>query len=131
MEKKTAFLLAVATLIVGAACGGWGVSHYYGRFVDTWAVNSYAGDASTTLITLGQLRSGNDTNAIGLLEMKLDGDVVGLAAFLTDHPELRLDPINVKILKGARDYRVKFPRKTDSASDQVVARAYELVKGQP
>jgi len=131
MKKTTAFLLALVAFIVGAACGGWGVLHYYGRFTETWAINSLAGDASTTLSTLGQLRSGGDTNAVELLEIKLDGDVVGLGAFLADIPESRRDSTDVKILKAARDYRVKFPRKTGSASDEGVARAFDLVKGQP
>ena len=111
--------------IIGAVCGGWGVGHYL-----TWKLitGSLAADTGMTISTLERLRSGKETNAVELLEIKLDGDLVGLGAFLTEVSKSRRDPTHIKILKMAKDYRTKFPREMDAATSECIANAFVLLE---
>ena len=131
MSKTSAFLLAALALIIGAFAGAWGVAQFYGRFTGNLTSTSLAAEAGTTARILERLRAGNATAAVELLELKLDGAVIGLGAFLAETPASRRDPSHLKMLQIARDYRIKFPRKTNSPEiDDGVARAFGLLDGQ-
>jgi hypothetical protein len=129
--RKKVFLLALAAFLIGVVCGAWGLGQFYGRFMNTLVASSLAADANLAVATLQCLHSGKETNAVELIEIKLDGDVVGLGALLGEVPNSRRDPTNIKVLKRARDYRAKFPRKTDSLTDEGIRRAFALLERQP
>ncbi len=131
MSKTRAFLLALAALVIGAVAGGGGVSKFWGRFTGDLSAGSMAAEASTTVGILKRLRAGDSTNAVELLEIKLDGALIGLGAFLPNIPEARRDPLHIKVVRTARDYRAQFPRTNDSPEiAEGVAHAFTLLDGQ-
>jgi len=130
MSKTHAFLLALAALVIGAVGGGWAVSKFWGRFTSNLSTGSMAAEASTTVGILKRLRAGDSTNAVELLEIKLDGALVGLGAFLPEIPEARRDPLHIKVIRTARDYRAQFPRTNDSPEiAEAIAQAFILLDG--
>lgn len=125
---RSALLLAFTTLMIGAIAGGWTVGWIQARITTHWAGVSSAAEASTTVWTLERLRSGNTTKAVELLESKLDGALIGLGASLSSTPESRRDPALIKTLQSAREYRARFPRKTENPEiDEAVARVFALL----
>jgi hypothetical protein len=128
---KTIIVIALTTFILGAVGGGWGVSLFHGRMTDNLISGSLAAEASTTVGTLTRLRDGNTAEAIELLEIKLDGALIGLGAFLPEIPESRRDPLHIKAVEMAHAYRTRFPRANDSPEiADGVARAFSLLDGQ-
>ena len=130
MSTARAILLAVVYLITGALAGGWGVSYFYWqRFTNDLCVGSLSAEASTTTGILKRLRADDRTNAVELLEVKLNGALVGLGAFLSEIPKSRRDPTNIKAIQMAKDYRAQFPRTNDSPQIQnAIADAFGLLE---
>jgi hypothetical protein len=129
MSKTRALLLALAALIIGAVAGGWGVSKFWGRLTADLSASSMAAEASTTVRILERLRDGNTTGPVELLEIKLDGALIGLGAIIPEIPESRRDPNYIRAVGIARDYRSKFPRTNDSPDvSDGVARAFSLLE---
>ena len=130
MSKTRASFLALAALVIGAVVGGWGVSKFWGRFTGDLSAGSMAAEASTTVSILKRLRAGDLTNAVELLEIELDGALIGLGVFLPDIPEAHREPLHLKVIRTARDYRAHFPRTNESdESAEAVARAFTLLDG--
>jgi hypothetical protein len=77
------------------------------------------------------LRAGKTTNVVELMEVSLDGDLIGLGAFLRDPHELKSDPVSIRVLQRARDYRTQFPHQSGSpVVDQAIIGAFHLLDGQ-
>lgn len=131
MSKRTAVILAVAALIVGILAGGWSVAFFYSRFTSLMVLSSLSGEASTSVAELRWLRAGDTTNVIELLEIHLDGDLIGLTPFLNDRSAFNRDPMYIKSLQTAKDYRTQFPRKSGSPDlDAAADKAFDLLNGQ-
>ena len=132
MSKTRAFLFAFAALVAGTLAGGWGVSKFWERFTGDVLAGSMAAEASTTASILKRLRVGDSTNAVELLELELDGALIGIGACLRDIPDARRDPLHIKAVRMARDYRTHFPR-TNGSSEMAegVARAFTLLGPEP
>jgi hypothetical protein len=131
MSKKVAILLAVVTLLIGGVAGGWAVGVFYERLTTRLAVSYLTAEASVTTETLKRLRAGNTTNAVELLELRLDGDLMGLGSFLDDPRELKNDPTYIKTLQTVKDYRTQFPRKSPSPEvDAGADKVFDLLNGQ-
>ena len=132
MSKKIAVLLIVGALIAGAVAGGYGALCFYIRFTGLLVLNSSAAKTATAVSTLSMLRAGNETNAVELLEIHLDGELVTLGACLADAPVSKRDSMCLGVLQQARDYRVKYPRQSRSRQgDMAVARAFALLNEKP
>ena len=130
MSKTSAFSLALAALVIGAVFGGWAVSRFWGHFTGGLSNGSMAAEAGTTVGILKSLRSGKSTTAVELLEIKLDGALVGLGAGLSDIPAPRRDPLHIRAIQSARDYRSEFPRTNDSPEvAEAIAKAFTLLNG--
>jgi glucose dehydrogenase len=131
MSKRAAIILAVLTLLIGIVAGGWAVGLFYGRLTTRLIVGQLTAEASTTTVILKRLRAGNTTNAVELLEIKLDGDLIGLGAMLADPREFKRDPQYIKTIQMVRDYRTQFPRKSGSPEvDAGADKAFDLLNGQ-
>jgi len=131
MSKRAAIILAVAALFVGVVAGGWGVGVFYSRFTGRLVIGSLTSDAVMSVAELKMLRAGSNTNASELLEIRLDGDLVGLTPFLADRREFDRDPSNIKALQKVRDYRTQYPRKSGSPElDAGADKAFDLLNGQ-
>jgi hypothetical protein len=131
MSKRAAIFLAVSALIIGVLAGGWSVAFYYNRVTSWVVITKMTSEATISVAELEMLRAGQATNTMELLETTIDGDLVGLSPFLTDRREFNRYPSNIKALQTVKDYRAKFPRKTDSAEfDANAAKAFDLLDGQ-
>ena len=131
MSKRAAIILAVAALFVGVVAGGWSVAFYYNRVTSWVVITKMTSEAMMSVAELKMLRTGQTTNTMELLETTIDGDLVGLTPFLNDRREFNRYPSNIKALQTVKDYRTKFPRKTDSAEfDAYAAKAFDLLNGQ-
>lgn len=64
--------------------------------------------ADIALRTLEMLKN-NDTNTTTFLEEQLDATVIALGDELKTMPESRWDSGTLRLLRGARDYRKRFP----------------------
>jgi hypothetical protein len=131
MSKKAAIILAVAALIIGVVAGGWSVAFFYGRFTSWMVTGNLTSDAVRSVAEIKMLRADQTTKAIEFLEMRIDGDLIGLTPFLADRQEFTRDPSNIMALQTVKDYRTKFPRKSDSAElDADADKAFDLLNGQ-
>ena len=61
---------------------------------------------------LQDIREGKTNDAINLLEIKLDGELITF--FNYDKNQPRIDPSQFKIISRISTYRREYPRKTDS-----------------
>jgi len=131
MRKRTAIIFAVAALFVGVVSGGWAVGYFYSRFTSRLVLSSLTSEALSSVYELKNLRAGDTTNTIEILEIRLDGYLIGLTAFLDDRREFDRDPSYVKSLQKVKDYRTHFPRKTDSPEvDAGADKVFDLLNGQ-
>ena len=131
MSKRATIIIAVLALIVGAVAGGWSVAVVYDRLTSRLVIGSLTAEASTTVAELRRLRAGDVTNVVELLEIKVDGDLIGLNPFLADPREFNRDSRYVDALKMVRDYRAEFPHKSGMPEvDAGAAKAFNLLDGQ-
>ena len=57
--------------------------------------------------------------------------LVGLGALLPNTPESHLDPLQLKVIQTAREYRAQFPRANDSPGvSEGIAEAFTLLDRQ-
>jgi hypothetical protein len=130
MSKRTAIILAVASLIIGAVIGALAAADFYGRAAERTIISSLTAETCTTLSTLKFVRAGKFESALELQEIKLDGDLTGLGVLLPDSRELK-EPMYLKTVHMAQDYRVRFPRGNNlSPSASGTAKAFNLLKKQ-
>lgn len=126
MKKPTVIFFAAITFLLGGVLGAWGISKFLGRFNLDSLVGSKSADASLTTRTLELIREGNTTGAVELLEVRLDGSLSVMGMLMSDAPISRWDPLDVKTLQRAKDYRAKFPR-TNEAFQIAVDKAFRLL----
>jgi hypothetical protein len=81
-------------------------------------------EAGESYDALKALRSGNTNEAIELLESRLDIQTIKLRGLATSEPDTKKRAAHLRALYRIREYRSKFPRKTDSPElDKSVAEA--------
>jgi uncharacterized protein YneF (UPF0154 family) len=131
MSRRAAILFATASFLVGLIGGGWSVDAYWNHFANQFCINTMTAEAGMTLSELKWLRAGKTTNAFELMEVTLDGNLIGLGDFLADPRELKRDPSSIVILQKAKDYRTRYPHKSgDPVLDEGTAKAFHLLDGQ-
>lgn len=109
MSKSRAVLLAFAALVVGVVVGGFVAARFYDRFMGDMAMGSSGSSASSAVVVLRHIRAGDTNRAIEALELRLDGELIALQAFLDGTPQSRRDPLYVRTLERAREYRANYP----------------------
>jgi hypothetical protein len=128
MNKKLAIILIIIAFLIGAGGGFFSTNYFWLNFMGKFYSTSLAAQTGIDVHLLNSLRSNNVTNAIDLLEIELDGSVVGLGTYLRDIPESRRDSTQMKILGRAKEYRSKFPHESSSSlGDQMISNAFLLV----
>jgi hypothetical protein len=131
MSRRASIILTVAALLVGLLIGSWSVAAYYRHVTDRLTISMLTADASTTVVILKRLRTGNTTNAVDCLESKLDGNLIILKPFLVDPHEFKRNPSNIKVLQMVRDYRTQFPHKSRFLDfDKAVAKTFDILNEQ-
>jgi hypothetical protein len=85
-------------------------------------------DIGVTLHILMALREGRTTNAMELLEGRLDTEIIGFAASYKELPSTQREWLGLQPLSEARWYRTKFPHKHRYQSvDEGVAEALKVL----
>jgi hypothetical protein len=88
----------------------------------------HSADMGVTLHILMALREGRTTNAIELLEGRLDTDIIGFAASYKEMPKTDREWLSLHSLSEAHWYRDKFPHKHRYQNvDDGVAEAFQLL----
>ena len=133
MSKKLAIPLIIAAFIIGVVAGGWCVSALWGHLNMQLMTKTAAAEAGLDVAVLKELRANNDTNAIGLLETRLDSSVMELGYNLNNIPQNKRDPQDLQTLQIAKSYREKYPHPNPGYPiiDQMVSNAFLLVSAQP
>jgi hypothetical protein len=91
----------------------------------------HSADMGVMLHILMALRQGRTTNAIELLEGRLDNDIITFAASFREMPQAQREWFGLHELYEARWYRDKFPLKHRYQNvDDGVAQAFELLPKQ-
>jgi hypothetical protein len=128
MSKKSSIILAIAAFFVGLFIGAQGVVFFYGHLTSRQIIASNQAETATTVVLLKELRAGNTTNAIEILETRLDCALMEFGSIFTDPREMKLDPMYIKTLQRARDYRIQFPHKSGlPAVDEATAKTFGLL----
>jgi hypothetical protein len=129
MSKTKAIILAGCALILGVVGGALITRHvlicgflaYMKLTSSGMEATSYTGAAQSVML-LDHLRRGDAQFPVESLEVQLDGDLIGLWAFYKDTTADKRDAHLLKLLAKIRDYREKYPRKTEHPEiDQTVA----------
>jgi hypothetical protein len=137
MSKKLAIPLIIVAFIIGMIVGGWSISFFWEHLNRDLMTSSAAAETSLDVAILKELRTKNNvTNAIDVLEIRLDSSIGELGLYLNEIPKIKRDPQDLKSLQIAKNYREKYPRTyphTDvdySEIDQFVSNAFLLVSDQ-
>jgi hypothetical protein len=125
MSNTKAIILACISLILGIVIGGGLVGYWTVRYMKFAALAMEAvseSGAAQSVMRLDDLRRGDAQFPVESLEVQLDSDLIGLWGFYKDTPADKRDAHLLKLLAKIRDYRAKYPRKTEHPEiDQTVA----------
>jgi hypothetical protein len=91
----------------------------YDKGATTYMTTQYAAEVNRPLMVLTPLRAGDTNSAIKLLEIQLDGGLVGLGAICEETSAHLDDSMVRRVLERARDYRLKFSTGSSVPSQQV------------
>ena len=128
MSKSRALLLAAVAFVLGLVVAGGIAALILKHLSERLVAYSSAAEITWCVGTLDRIRSGDTNRAINLLELKLDGGIVGVGMALESISPSQRDTTLVKTLQAADKYRTKYPRKTeDPEIDAIVARSLGLV----
>jgi hypothetical protein len=99
------------------------VAAHVESYVTADSVLQNSAQATMALGLLRRIRAGQTNDAIEMLESQLDWALIRL----TDYPK-EVGEDQVKLLQNVNQYRMKFPRTTDSSDhDAEVKKAFELL----
>src|SRR5271170_6988343 len=74
----------------------------FGEYLNASIVSKNSADLGTTVAILQRLRDGHTNNACELLELKMDGDIVGFAGSYRELPASLRQQVSLKILGYAK-----------------------------
>jgi hypothetical protein len=128
MNRKLAVTLIVGAFVLGIV-GGWCADRYYCRqFVTYFYASNETSEADSILLTLKNLRANRITNAVELLEGRLDGCLMVLDATTDYVPKSQQDKQS-KLFEKIKEYRSQFPRNTEDLEiDQAVSNVLSRAK---
>lgn len=126
MGKVKAIILVCSTLALGFVIGGLLVGYVVLEFETRAALRAQQTGACSSALqnvrVLNHLRQGEAQEPIEYLEMQLDSDLISLWSLSKDMPVDTRDAELSRTLAKIRDYRAKYPRKTEHPeTDQMVA----------
>lgn len=129
MKRTSIAILCVVALLVGAAVGAYVgfdyASSLMGRMVNTTAAANSAAGIDAYVRTLESMRNSNGDAAIGVLEARLDNDLVTLGSLPSEY----LPSSAPEVVRRAAAYRTKYPRKASSAEvEAAIQRTFAIGK---
>jgi len=122
--SRTNVVVGVASFLLGIAVTVSAAWFPLSRYFATFSANVSASEIVFSAGALNALRSGDTTNAMELLEIKLDGGIIGLGSMLEEMPPHLHHKNQLKQMKAASDYRAKNPRKSDDPDMDATVAAY-------
>jgi hypothetical protein len=81
----------------------------FNRYLNSSLASRQYADLGTALVVLQRLRDGRTDQACNLLEISLNGDIVGFATSYRQLPTSLREQTSLKLLSWAKDYRAKYP----------------------
>jgi lipid-binding SYLF domain-containing protein len=101
---------------------------YLNSYLAASITTQYTADASLAIALLEQLRAKYSTEAVELVEMRLDGALIGLSSSLSAMPKPERPAIALQTLQRAKEYRTRFPRKVaDPTIEEELTRGWKLL----
>lgn len=101
-------------LITGLAIGSAGGYYFYRRLQINLTELFAISENISALRTLRKLQAGDTAAAIKLNENALDVSVMTLGGMLRNVPKERRDPNVLVHIRAAKEYREKYPHKSDT-----------------
>jgi hypothetical protein len=98
-------------LIIGGAIGAYGASHFLGSFFSHGSTLSQIVAIKEKVFTLSKLREGEMEKAKESLETALDYNLIYFSMGI--HGSKQMEKEIKRALKGAKEYRSRFPRTTN------------------
>ena len=120
MTRARTAVLALAVFVAGVGVGGGLAAWFYDQFVMSRHLSaSAASGVGNKVALLRAVRAGDTKQAVQLLEIGLDGDLVVLGLL----PRSVIDAPTSRILSRAATYREKHPYKSGDAEVDVAIEA--------
>jgi len=124
MKASRAISLILVGFLIGAAVSWFAVRYQYSKWATSFAASDTLPNLSDAYRTLEALRTGDTNEAIEMLEVRLDFEIIALSALASEETDAEKRGGYIRALAHIRDYRAAHPRKTDSPDiDQGVADA--------
>jgi hypothetical protein len=121
------FNLVLVALALGFLTGAWFIRHFSERTERYLEMARQEDRADIALRALNHLRA-SSTNAVPFLEIQLDDATVSLGHLLAEMPASERDQTALLMLGKARDYRAKFPHKSEQPGlDEEIAHTFTLL----
>jgi hypothetical protein len=130
MSKTRTSLFVLVAFAFGGVVAWQATTSHYNHIINQSYNDSQVGSMMLEVRTLESLRKGNITNAVEQLENDLDETLFGLIPFLEKKPDSLIEQVGIREIQKAKDYRIKFPRKTGTWIDDDVAKAFVLLDAQ-
>ena len=137
MSKLRIIGLTTIALVVGVIAGGWFVAAYLNyvaketnRLSYQVTVQSRVARADDAVRVLRYLRGGQISNAVETIEFNLENYLIYLEPRFVDPNILKSVPWNLEVLQNVKDYRAKFPYKTNPDVARSVAEVFSVLNVQ-
>jgi hypothetical protein len=101
-------------LVTGLAIGSAGGYYFYRRLRTSLTELHAISENISALRTLRKLQAGDTAAAIKLNETALDLSVMTLGSLLREVPKARRDPNVLVHIRAAKEYREKYPHRSDT-----------------
>jgi hypothetical protein len=127
MNRKLAIILIAVAFIIGAVSGGFGMRQILVSFLNKFILTIQSTQIGRDVSLLTYIRANDITNATELLEIDLNGSLIAFDSFISDIPKAQRNPSDIKILRGAKIYRAKFPYKDTPDIDETISNLFLMV----
>jgi hypothetical protein len=126
MKKRWVVLIAVLSLVLGAGSASWYWLNFNAQFNNYWFVVRTQADIVTKVAVLEHIRAGRISDATNLLEILLDGDLIGAGALARDGTKFSANTGQAVVLE-AKARAVSGYKPTDENVHNAVQEAFRLV----
>src|ERR1051326_6380525 len=115
MTNLRAYILATVTMVFGAGMGAGAVYYLFDKGAQHYLATAQTAEIGSAVSVLKRLRAGETNSAAELLEIQLDGALIGLGAMCHQTGVHKRNSMLQKTLARARDYRKQYPRSDENA----------------
>ncbi|HVU07623.1 MAG TPA: hypothetical protein VHG89_03670 [Verrucomicrobiae bacterium] len=124
MNKKLAISFIVVAFIIGVVSGGIGMRQVLVSFLNKFVLTTQSAQIGRDVSLLTYIRANDITNATELLEIDLNSSLIAFDSFIGDASQAQRNSSDMKILRGAKMYRTKFPYKDTPDIDETISNLF-------